>query len=134
MSLMRAPRTFCLGSEGARRIEKPAINLVRRQIPFEAVPKACLKSRTKTIPNSVGARTRHCLTPLRMSKGFEDLPLNCTVHFMFVWKDSIMVCNFGGQPIFGRIWKRSSLLTRSNAFMRSMKAICRGVCCSLHFS
>ena len=105
-----------------------------QQIPSNAVPKVCPKSRAKKIQKSVVARTHPCLKPLQMSKGLEELPLNCTVPFMFVWKDSIMLCNFGGQPIFGRIWKRPSLLTRSNAFVRSMKAIYRGICCSLHFS
>ena len=133
MSLMMASRTFVLALRRPRLKSLPS-DLVRRQIPSDAVPKACLKSRAKKIPKSVGARTYPCLTPLRMSKGLEELPLNCTVPFMSVWKDSIMLCNFGGQPIFGRIWKRSSLLTRSNAFVRSMKAIYRGICCSLHFS
>ena len=101
-------------------------DLVCRQILSDAVPKACLKSRAKKIPKSVGARTHPCLTPLQASKGLEELPLNCTVPFMLVWKDSIMLCNFCGQPIFSRIWKRLSLLTRSNAFLGSMKAIIQG--------
>ena len=105
-----------------------------KQEAADAVPKACLKSRAKKIPKRVGARTHPCLTLLRMSKGLEELPLNCTDPFMFVWKDSIMLYDFDGQPIFGRIWKRPSLLTRSNAFVRSMKAIYMGICCSLHFS
>ena len=39
------------------------------------------------ITKSVGARTQPCLTPLRISKGSEKLPLNCTVPFVSVWKD-----------------------------------------------
>ena len=54
-----------------------------------------------------------CLTPLRISNGSEKLPLNCTVPFVSVWKDSIMLFSLGGQPIFGRTLKRPSLLTRS---------------------
>ena len=77
-------------------------DLVGRQIHFDTVLKACLKSRAKKIPKSVGARTHPCLTLLLMSKGLEELPLNCAVPFMFVWKDSIMLCNSGWQPIFGR--------------------------------
>ena len=73
--------------------------LVCRQIPSDAVSKVCLKSRAKKIPKSVGGRTHPCLTSLRMSKSLEELPLNCTVPFMLVWKDSIMLCNFGEQPI-----------------------------------
>ena len=116
-----ASRTFALALRRPKLKSLPS-NQVRRQIPSGAVPKACLKSRAKKIPKSVGTRTHPCLTPLQMSKGLEELPLNCTAPFMFVWMDSIMFCNFGGQPIFGRIWKRPSLLTRSNAFARSMKA------------
>ena len=59
-------------------------DLVRRQILSDAVPKACLKSRAKKIPKSVEARTHQCLTLLLMSKGLEELPLNCTAPFVFV--------------------------------------------------
>ena len=45
-----------------------------------------------------------------------------------------MLCNFGGQPIFGRIQKRPSRLTRSNALVKSMKGVYKGICSSLHFS
>ena len=114
MSMMRASRTFVLALRQPRLKSLPS-DLVRRQIPSDAMPKACLKSRAK-ITKSIGARTHPCLTSLRMSKGLKELPLNCTFLFIFVWKDSIMLCNFGGQPIVGRIWKRPSLLTRSNAF------------------
>ena len=95
---MRASRTFVLALRRTRLKSLPS-DLVGRQIHSDAVLKACLKSRAKKIPKSVGARTHPCLTQLRMSKGLEELPLNCTVPFMFVGKDSIMLCNFGGQPI-----------------------------------
>ena len=88
----------------------------------------------KKIPKSVEARTQPCLTPPRISNGSEELPLNCTVPFVSVWKDSIMLCSLGGQPTVGRILNRPSLLTRSNAFVRLMKATYKGICCSLHFS
>ena len=119
-------------------------DLVRRQIPSDAVPKSCPKSRAKNIPKSVGAMmhpcltplramTHLCLTPLRVSKCLEEMPLSGTVPFMFEWKDSVILCNFGGQPVW-RSWKRPSLLTRSNAFARAMKTIYSGICCSPHFS
>ena len=135
MSLMRASRTFVLALRQPRLKSLPT-DLIRRPIPSDAVPKACLKKGAKKIWRfqRVGARTHPSLTPLRMSRGLEELPLNCTVPFMFVWKDSMMLCDFGGQSIFGKIWKRPSLLTRSNAFVGSMKAIYRGICCFLHFS
>ena len=107
MSLMRASQTFVLALRRPKLKSLPS-DLVGRQTPSDAVLKACLKNRAKKIPKSVGDRTHPCLTPLRMSKDLEELPLNCTVPFMFAWKDSIMLCSFGGQPIFGRIWKRSS--------------------------
>ena len=89
MSLMRASRTLVLALRRPRLKSLPA-DLVRRQIPLDAVPKAGLKSRVKKIPKSVGVRTQPCLTTLKLSKGLEELPLNCTVPFTFVWKDSII--------------------------------------------
>merc|ERR1712096_161117 len=41
---------------------------------------------------------------------------------------------FGGHPIFNNIANSPSLLTRSKALVRSMKAIYKGTFCSLHFS
>ena len=38
-----------------------------------------------------------------------------------------MLCGLGGQPIFGRTLKRPSLLTISNALVRSMKAMYKGI-------
>ena len=86
------------------------------------------------VPKSIGARTQPCLTLLRISNGSEKLPLICTVPFVSVWKYSIMLCSLGGQPIFGGTLNRPSLLTRSNALVRSMKAMYKGIWCSLHFS
>ena len=102
--------------------------------------KTCFSNRPKKVPKSIVllfvARTQPCLTPLRILNASEKLPLNCTVPFMSVWKDSIMLCSLGGQPIFVRTLnlKRPSLLIRSNALVRSMKAMYKGICCSLHFS
>lgn len=45
-----------------------------------------------------------------------------------------MLRSIGGQPILSRTWNRPSLLTRSNAFVRSMKARFRGFLCSLNLS
>ena len=88
MSLMRASRTFALA------LRRPRLG--PQTASADAVPKTCLKSRTKRIPKSVGARTQPCSTPLRMSNCLVELPLNCTVPFMFVSKDSIMLYHFGG--------------------------------------
>ena len=123
----------CLSSETARLKSLPS-NRVRRSIPSVVVSNACFSNRPKKPAKGVGARTQPCVTPLRISNGFEELSLNCTVPFVSVWKDSIMLCSLGWQPIFGRTLNRMSLLTRSNAFVRSRKAMYQGICCSLHFS
>jgi hypothetical protein len=62
------------------------------------------------------------LAPLLMLKGVDVEPSTTTVPFMLSWKDLVMLSNFGGHPIFARILKRSSLLTRLKALVRSMKA------------
>ena len=49
-------------------------------------------------------------------------PSKTTVPFMSSWKDLMMQRSLGGHPILGRILKRSSLLTRSKAFVKFMKA------------
>ena len=133
MSLIISLRTFVLVLRRAR-LKSLLSERVRKYIPSVVVSNTCFSNRPKKLPKSIGARTQPCLTPLRISNVSEKLPLICTVPFLSVWKDSIMLCNLGGQPIFGRTLKRPSLLTRSNALVRSMKAIYKGICCSLHFS
>ena len=59
-------------------------------------------------PKGVDARAQPCLTPKRISNGSEQLPLNCTVPFMSVWNDSIMLCSLGGQPIFVKTLEAAS--------------------------
>ena len=63
----------------------------------------------------VGERTQPCFTSRRISNGSEELPLNCTVPFVSVWKDSIMLCSLGGQPIFGSQIKRLGVINESDA-------------------
>ena len=124
-SLIRTSRTFVLALRRARLKSLPSERV--RRIPSIVVSKTCFSNRPKKVPKSIGARTQPCLTPLRISNGSEELPLNCTVPFVSVWKYSIMLCSLGGQPIFGRTLKRPSLLTRSNALVRSMKAMHKGI-------
>ena len=65
-------------------------------------------------------RTQHCLALLRMSNGSDELPLNYTIPFMPLWKNSVMLCSLFWQPISERTLKVQyqcegfSLLTRSN--------------------
>ena len=63
-----------------------------------------------------------------MSNGPGELLLNCTMPFMLVFKGYIMLGTLGGQPIFGRTLNRPSSLTKSNALVRSMKAMNSGIC------
>ena len=123
MSRVRTLRTFVLALRRARLKSLPS-DRVRMVDSF------CCCNRAKKIIKGVGTRTQPYLTPLRISNAFAEMPLN----FVSVWKDAIMPCSLGRQPIFGRTLKRSSLLTRSNALVRSMKAMYKGICCSVYFS
>ena len=67
-------------------------------------------------------------------KAAEVEPSKTTVPFMSSWKDLMMLRSLGGHPILGKILKRPSLLTRSKASVRSMKALKSDCLCSLHFS
>ena len=119
-------RTFVLALR-RERLKSLSSERVRNKIPSVVVSKTCFSNRPKTVPKSIGARTKPCLTQLQISNGSEKLPLNCTVPFVSVWKDSTMLCRLGWQPMFGRTLKRPSLLTRSNALVRSMKAMYKGI-------
>ena len=103
---------FCLGSESGE-VEDRACHLIWhecRVIVYVVVSKACFSSVLKKIPKRVEARSQPCLTPLQISIGSDELPLNCTVALVSVWKDTILLCSLGGQSIFGRT--RAVSLTR----------------------
>ena len=93
-------------------------------------PMTCVFFKLMVNPKSWQA----CFTPLFMFKAADVEPSKTTVPFMSSWKDLMMLRSLGGHPILGRILKRPSLLTRSKAFVRSMKATKSGCLCSLHFS
>ena len=124
MFLTRDSQTFVLALR-QQKLKSLLSDPVRRQIPSDVVPKGCFMSKAKKIPKSVGARTHPCLMPLRMSKGLEELLLKCTVPFMFVWKDSVKLCNFGGQPWHQSLEgpERDHLCGQDQMPLRSMKAI-----------
>ena len=88
------------------------------------------------MPKSVGARTHPCFTPLLTGKGSEEEPSYWTVPFISSWKEVIILRSFGGggHPILCRSMNRPDLPTRSNALVRSIKAMYRGRLCSRHFS
>ena len=54
------------------------------------------------------------------------------VPFMFLWNDLITLSRMGGHQILLRIWNSLSLLTKSKAFIRSVKVMYRGFLCILH--
>ena len=107
---------------------------VRSRTPSTAEPKACFRRMEKKILKSVGAKTQPCLTPMLMSNASDELPSNLTVPRDPSWKDLMKLRSFGGQPIRCKMSNRPSLLTMSKAFVRSIKAMKRGLCCSQHFS
>ena len=116
---------LCLGSEAPRLKSLPS-DLICRQIPSDAVPKVCLKSTAKKIPKSIGASLFDAAVDVK-GPGGAAVELHCPFHVCVAGFDHAL-------QFWWRIWKRPSLLTRSNAFVRSLKAIYRGICCSLHFS
>lgn len=81
-----------------------------------------------------GSEDAALFDPAADVEGLGGVAVELQVLCMLLWKDSINLCSLGGQPIFGRILKRPTLLTRSNPLVRSMKATYRGICFSLHFS
>ena len=122
MSLMRVTRTFVFALSLAR-LNNCQSDLVCKYTPSVEVPKAHLSSREKKMPKRVGARTQPCFTPFLMSSGSDILPSYWMVALISSWKDLIMLCSLGGKPIFRRMLKSPSLLTRSTALVRSMKAM-----------
>ena len=86
MSLMRTVRTFVLALRRAMLKSLPS-DRVLRLIPYVVVSNAFFSNRPTKIPKSVGARIQPCLTPLRLLNGSNELPLNCIVLFVSVWKD-----------------------------------------------
>ena len=67
-------------------------------------------------------------------KGWDEVQSKLIVLWVFSWKDDTILRSVGGHPIFFRIVNNLSLLTKSKALVRSMKAMYSGLCCSLHFS
>ena len=103
-------------------LKRQPSDLEWRYTPSVDLLKACFKSRAKKTPKRVGVSMQPCLTPLLTPNSAEALPSNCTVLIIPLWKDLTMLRSFGGQPISHSILNRPSLLTRSNALARSIKA------------
>ena len=99
------PRILCGCSETGD-VEEPACNLIGLAGGFPKMLCPSPKHRSSKSPKSVVARTHPCLTPLRVTDGSEQLPLNYNVPIMSVWKDSIMLCRLCCQAIVERSLKR----------------------------
>lgn len=67
-------------------------------------------------------------------EGFRHAALILDGCLHVIMKGSNQAMQLCGQPIFRRMLNSPSLLTRLKALVRSMKAMSRGLCCSLHFS
>mgnify|MGYP001801150208 CR=1 FL=1 len=81
-----------------------------------------LKTYEKYSPNSVGASTQPCFTPLLIGKLSDIAPLYWKQACIPAWKDWMRVSRVGGQPDFASTVIRDVLSTRSNALVRSRKA------------
>ena len=134
MSLMRASQTFVLAFRQAR-LKTSDYRLIwsAGRFPLVLCQMCASGGECRRSQRELG-QVHSLVWLLGISKGSERLPLNCTVPFMLEWKDSIKPCSLGGQPILRRALKRPSLLRRSKALVKLMKAMYRGICCSLHFS
>ena len=132
-SQLRIVLTLVFGLNFAKLNSLPS-GLVCREIPSWKSWNAFCRSVEKKIPNSVGARTHPCFTPLVILKGWDEVQSKLIVLWVFSWKDDIMLRSVGGHPIFFKILNHPSLLTKSKALVRSMKAMYSGLHCSLQFS
>ena len=88
------------------------------------------------MPKIVGGITQPCLRPLRMEKGSEMAPSKFIVPLTSSWKEAMMLSSCGGSACGSSptVGKAVFCSERSNALVRSMKAVFKGVCCSRHFS
>ena len=119
-----------------RRVIRRPSDLVCGLTPTVDEQKARFNTIEKKIPKRVGAITHPCTgyPPLLIVNDSKTLPSYWTVAFVLVWKDFTMLNRLGGQPIVISIANSPSLITRSKALVRLMKAIYKGTFCSLHFS
>ena len=80
----------------------------------------CIKKQCRNMMlKRVGARTHPCFTQFVTGKAMELSPLSCTFVCMLSWNCLMVEMNFLGEPYFAMILQRLSLLTISNALVRS---------------
>ena len=80
----------------------------------------------------VRASTKPKLTQMLMAKASGVLPSNLTFPRVSSWNDLMKLKSFGEQSIKCNMLNRSSLMTMLKAFVRSIKAMKRGLCWSQH--
>ena len=81
----------------------------------------------------MGTNTQPCSTPVcttQLSYFFSDM----TSAFIPSCRCLTKCTNLGGQPNFVKIFHIASRLTESKAFVKSIKTMYNGLCCSLHVS
>ena len=85
----------------------------------------CDSMREKMILKRVGERMQPCFTLLQIGNGFDDDLWKCTAPYIPLKKEVMELSSYS--------WKSPLLLTRSNALVKLMEAICRSCLCSLLF-
>ena len=103
-------------------------------MPGEVSLKASIRIAENNRLNSVGARTQPCFTPFFTGNGSEAFPSSSTRAMIPSWNCLTIFTSLSGQPNLDMIFHNPSLLTVSNAFVRSTNVMYRSWCCSMLFS
>ena len=103
-------------------LKRWSLDLEWRYTPSLDNMKACFKCKVKKMSRRIGASMQPCLTPLLTPNSADITPSNCTVFIKSLWEDLSILRSFDRQPINGSILNRLSLITRSIALVRSIKA------------
>ena len=114
---------LCLGSE-VNEVEEHAICSHEKVDSLGCTAKGMLQENSKEYPEEWWSKKTALLYAVADAKWFGGtaIEMHCFLHV--VWKALFMLCSFGGQPVFGRILKRLSQLTRSNTLsLLSMRII-----------
>ena len=89
-SRMRIRQTFVWARSRAMLKSLPSV-LVLRKTPSSQLLNAYWRSSEKKIPNSVGASTHPCLTPLLTGNASDVVPLKLTMLCVSSWKEAMII-------------------------------------------
>ena len=81
----------------------------------------------------VGAKTQPYFNPFCTSKGLDSSPFRLREAFMSLCREAMRLTNRSRQRIFCSIFQSVFLCTVSNAFVKSVNTMCKGLLCSMHF-